>query len=137
MYEELHWYERPLKTCPICGKQFSPASEHAWLIGSEYTYDTSRECRNIPVCTYSCMRKWEKDQEEKCETKSRFKYSEETLHKLCDILEEPEDRDLVRLYFWDRLTVKEVSLKIGESIRVTTKKIHKLKDLINELEEQQ
>ena len=35
--------------CPICGKKFVPAPFHAWKISGD-----------ILVCTYSCMRKYEK-----------------------------------------------------------------------------
>ena len=39
--------------CPICGKMFVPAPLHAWKINVGYY-------REIEVCTYSCMRVWEK-----------------------------------------------------------------------------
>lgn len=42
-----------MRTCPICGKEFLPAPQHGWKIG-----DVS--WRQELVCTYSCMRKWEK-----------------------------------------------------------------------------
>ena len=51
--------------CPICGKKFIPAPEHYWKIGKG-KYDVS-ETRIINVCSYSCMRKWEKEQEAKNE----------------------------------------------------------------------
>ena len=41
-----------MRTCPICGKEFLPASHHAWIIGDA-------NWRQELVCTYSCMRKWE------------------------------------------------------------------------------
>lgn len=37
--------------CPVCGELFEPAPEHSYLIGKN---------RNRLVCTYTCMRKWEK-----------------------------------------------------------------------------
>ena len=40
--------------CPVCGKMYFPAGEHAWRIG-EYGERGKR------VCSYSCMRKWEKE----------------------------------------------------------------------------
>lgn len=54
------------RVCPICKKKFVPAIEHAWKIGhkrsdvidAEGKYEDNRE--NRLVCTYSCMRKWEK-----------------------------------------------------------------------------
>lgn len=39
--------------CAVCGKMFKPAPEHALKIGGE----TSRKL----VCSYSCMRKYEKE----------------------------------------------------------------------------
>lgn len=46
-------YEYKIKKCPICGKGFHPAPEHAWKIGPEQTGPL--------VCSYTCMRKWEKE----------------------------------------------------------------------------
>lgn len=46
-------YPFTLRTCPVCGKQFIPAPQHAWKIGEV-------EWRPELVCTYSCMRTWEK-----------------------------------------------------------------------------
>ena len=39
--------------CPICGKEFHPEPEHAWKIGNDKKGKT--------VCSYTCMRKWEKE----------------------------------------------------------------------------
>lgn len=50
-------YEYKIKKCPICKKDFHPAPEHAWKIGPE-------TANNI-VCSYTCMRKWEKAQPQK------------------------------------------------------------------------
>lgn len=44
---------RPPIKCPICGEMFSPTAEHAYKIGEGV--------KSQLVCTYSCMRKWEKD----------------------------------------------------------------------------
>ena len=38
--------------CPECKKLFTPALEHAYLIGDEF--------RGKPVCSYSCQRNYEK-----------------------------------------------------------------------------
>ena len=38
--------------CPICKKNFIPAVEHQWMIRKSNAYKK--------VCSYSCMRKWEK-----------------------------------------------------------------------------
>lgn len=54
--------EARIETCPICSKKFIPAPEHYWKIGTgEYDMDT----RIKNVCSYSCMRKWERQQEAK------------------------------------------------------------------------
>lgn len=44
------------KKCPICGKEFHPEAEHAWKIGRTKNGEGGKS-----VCTYSCMRKWEKE----------------------------------------------------------------------------
>ena len=41
------------KNCAVCGKRFKPAPDHSLKIGAE----GSRQL----VCSYSCMRKWEKE----------------------------------------------------------------------------
>lgn len=43
-------------TCPVCGKKFDPAPEHV--------YHIKRGQKNF-VCSWSCMRKWEKGDIEK------------------------------------------------------------------------
>ena len=43
-------------TCPVCGKKFKPAEEHIYHIGKHH---------NKLVCTYTCMRKWQKGEAEK------------------------------------------------------------------------
>lgn len=48
--------------CPICCKRFVPASQHMWKIGN---WDGITGERIVKVCSYSCMRKWEKEQEAK------------------------------------------------------------------------
>jgi hypothetical protein len=44
-------YNKKEIRCPVCGEMFRPAAEHSYTIGRE---------RSKLVCTYSCMRKWEK-----------------------------------------------------------------------------
>lgn len=41
------------RVCPICGKKYIAAPEHAWRIGAEKVYKL--------VCSYTCMRAWEKE----------------------------------------------------------------------------
>jgi hypothetical protein len=55
----------------MCGKDFIPAAQHYWAIGS-WGYDERSEL----VCSYSCMRKWEKEQEAKDRRKRRKKQSD-------------------------------------------------------------
>ena len=47
--------------CPICKKLFLPAPQHAWDISG---YGTRWERL---VCSYHCMREWERKQEAKPE----------------------------------------------------------------------
>lgn len=63
-YEDYLKLHNGLVTCPICGKKFIPAPEHAWKIGKINLFkneNSNQEDRNKLVCTYSCMRKWEKE----------------------------------------------------------------------------
>ena len=46
--------------CPVCGKAFVPAIEHAYYI---------KENRKELVCTYTCMRKWDKGEVKEFKTK--------------------------------------------------------------------
>lgn len=55
------WYELPLERCPICGKGFAPAPEHGWKINNGETL----------VCSYTCMRAWEREQEKKARKRAR------------------------------------------------------------------
>ena len=41
-------------TCPICGKEFLPAGQHAYKIGKT-------RWKQQLVCSYTCQRKWEKN----------------------------------------------------------------------------
>lgn len=52
MANPVYWWEEPLKVCPICKRKFAPAPSHYWKIN----YDRL-------VCSYSCMRAWERVQE--------------------------------------------------------------------------
>lgn len=48
----IHFEYRKIK-CPICGKEFHPEPEHSWRIG--------HSVEGKKVCSYTCMRKWEKE----------------------------------------------------------------------------
>lgn len=50
-----------VKKCPICGKEFHPAPLHAWTIQGD----------KKQVCSYTCARKWDKEQERKGKTRKR------------------------------------------------------------------
>ena len=57
------WYKNlKLPICPICGKEFVLAPQHAWRIGKTYKEEHYGQQYNYHVkfvCSYSCMRKWE------------------------------------------------------------------------------
>ena len=49
---------RPIKVCPICKNNFIPAPQHIWKIkSSSYHFKL--------VCSYKCMREFEKQKEGK------------------------------------------------------------------------
>jgi hypothetical protein len=48
--------------CPVCGEMFQPAEQHAYYIGKN---------QKKRVCTYSCMRKWEKGEVKKLFSQGR------------------------------------------------------------------
>lgn len=41
------------KTCPVCGEKFYPAPMHSYKVGNS--------AHNKLVCSYSCMRKYERE----------------------------------------------------------------------------
>lgn len=136
-YGDLPWYKVPLKTCPICKKQFAPALEHAWLIGKAYLDTQTYDYRNIPVCSYTCMRKWEKEQEEACNKSCGIKYSEETLARLSEVITDYTELFIAERYFRDGYKIKTIALDLGWSERTIHRRIKKLKIIIDKLEEQQ
>ena len=50
--------------CPVCGEWFKPAEEHSYYI---------RKNQKKLVCSYTCMRKWEKGEAKKLFPQSRGK----------------------------------------------------------------
>lgn len=58
-----HW---EMRKCPVCGKEFLPTGLHSYKIG---TVASEQKL----VCTYTCQRKWEKEQEEKAKRKKSHK----------------------------------------------------------------
>lgn len=46
-----------MEKCPVCGKEFLPAGLHSYRIGTN--------TKPKLVCTYTCQRKWEQEQEKK------------------------------------------------------------------------
>lgn len=54
-----------MRKCPICGKEFLPAGLHSYKIGTN--------TKPKLVCTYTCQRKWEREQEEKDKRKKKHK----------------------------------------------------------------
>ena len=60
-YGSLDWLHKPLPKCPICGKEFLPAHEHAYKIRVK---KSDGHIIHKKVCSYECMRKYEKRIEE-------------------------------------------------------------------------
>lgn len=132
---DVAWYDAPLKTCPICGKQFAPAVEHYWKIGSAYSFDSMINSRNIPVCSYTCMRKWEKEQENAANKTCTYTYSKEVLTRLPEVLPDMLELRIAELYFRDGRTIKEIALDLMMSGRTVSRKIKKIKTILDDLEE--
>ena len=136
-YGNLPWYKVPLKVCPICGKKFAPALEHAWLIGKAYLDTQTYDYRNIPVCSYTCMRKWEKEQETNSNTTCSRTYSEKALSKLPEVIHDSVILRIAELYFRDKRKIKDIALDCNKSERTIVRRIQKLKTIMDNLEEQQ
>lgn len=56
-----NYYGRHKQTCPVCGKEFLPAPEHSYYISNN---------KLKLVCSYTCARKWEKNENPQCSAKS-------------------------------------------------------------------
>lgn len=56
-----NYYGRHKKTCPVCGKEFLPAPEHSYFVDNN---------KQKLVCSYTCVRKREKELEAQCSTRS-------------------------------------------------------------------
>lgn len=136
-YGDLPWYKVPLKTCPICQKQFAPALEHAWCIGKAYLDTPTCDYRNIPVCSYTCMRKWEKEQENACNKSCDITYSAETLKRLPEVITDYTELIIAERYFRYGYKIKDIAAYLNWSERTITRRIKKLKTIIDKLEEQQ
>lgn len=48
-----------MNKCPICGKEFR------MYYGAEWAYKIKKKTGPICVCSWGCMRKWEKNNETK------------------------------------------------------------------------
>lgn len=59
-YGSLRWLYSELPKCPVCGKEFAPAIEHAWKIKTKNSKGQWTQNKK-KVCSYHCMRKWEKE----------------------------------------------------------------------------
>lgn len=62
--------------CPICGKSFIPAPEHSWAIGN-----WGGEHRDELVCSYTCMRVWEKKRMQKDKEKKALRDKRKTVRE--------------------------------------------------------
>ncbi len=56
-WKEDSWWLHDLNVCPVCGKKFAAAVEHVYKIGTGHDKEL--------VCSYTCMRNWQKEQESK------------------------------------------------------------------------
>ena len=54
--EAAYWNHIRMKTCPVCGKQFVPAGQHAYKI--------RKNGSDKKACSWSCVSNWRKQKEE-------------------------------------------------------------------------
>jgi DNA-directed RNA polymerase specialized sigma subunit len=123
--------------CPICGKKFIPAPEHRWQIGQ-----WGVETRHENVCSYTCMRKWEKEQEAKAKTKEHAnksrkcpKYTKKSLELIYSRLPSDVHREIAKLYFEDRLTQEQIAENHGHSCPTVQRYIREIRDLIKGMDD--
>lgn len=131
--ENLWWLKPDQKVkCKMCGKEFIPAPEHRWEIG-EHGFET----RDIPVCSYTCMRKWEKEQTAreliKRRNMRRKKYTDDDLRKIIDQLEDERDKVIARLYFGSGERVEDIAAAVELSYNWVSKRIPEIKQQIKHM----
>ena len=111
--------------CPICEKMFIPAVEHAWQIGN-----WGNDIRYVNVCSYTCMRKWEKEQIEKDKGANQT-----ILDALQPKLTDPTMREIAGLYLGSGYKAWKISEIMGLRIEEILRYLDEIDDLISELEE--
>lgn len=57
------WEHIAVKKCPVCGREYVPAPEHSYKVYLECKKGTGHY--KTPVCSYGCMRKHQREKEEK------------------------------------------------------------------------
>ena len=125
--KETYWWEESLNVCPICKKRFAPAPEHAWKIGKydetyqHLSYLGNTECKL--VCSYTCMRTWEKEQEVKLNKKRETQRSNELAYMRRKYHECFEKRNLdIKKMFDEGHSVEDIS----EKFKLTQQRIRQI-----------
>ena len=123
------------KECPVCGKKFIPAPEHYWKIGSHGGMDT----RDTTVCSYSCMRKWEKEQEAKEEQKhTRNKYSDysrEAISLIKSRMPDEISEQFVELRYGGQYSTQRIANMLGYQKRQMERYASKISKLIEAMDD--
>lgn len=121
-----HFSDRKAMLCPICGKIYIPAVEHAWQIGN-----WGNDIRYTNVCSYTCMRKWEKEQIEKDKGKN-----EELLDAIINLTVDQTLKEIAGLYLGSNYRAWKISEIVNLPLDEVVRYINEIEDMIDGLEEE-
>lgn len=110
------WWKQPLTECPICKKKFAPAPEHYWKIGNANNRHLDSENRVHLVCSYTCMRVWEKKIEAKSSNKpaNDWRVNAEAIRNHRIDAESREARNLkIKQMADEGCSIKEIAVEFG------------------------
>jgi hypothetical protein len=119
--------------CPICGKKFIPAPEHYWKIGNY-----GMESRDERVCSYSCMRKWEKEQEAEIKAKKNKRardYSSEAISLIKSRMPNETYERFVELRYGLHYSLRRIADTLGYEKRQIERYSVKVQNLISAMDD--
>ena len=121
-------------TCPICGKKFMHYSDWYWKIGN-YGFET----RDEYVCSYSCMRVWEKDQEARNKTKHTHNkyshYSKEAISLIKSRMPDEISEQFVELRYGQCYSTQRIADMLGYQKRQMERYASKISKLIDAMDD--
>jgi len=65
-----------IRNCPVCGKRFNIIYFEEWAYRREFSEKTGKDARShrLLFCSWSCVRKWDKQREEEKQDKREKLY---------------------------------------------------------------